>query len=109
MLVPWTAVLMETWRLFLISFTVPHLLVLCFYLLVPESAQWLLSTNQIQKAIKCFENIAKVNGKILTEENIRGLETYAKVHIQENNYENITGLFKTPKLRKKTLILIFKS
>lgn len=110
MLVPWTAIWLKTWKYFLLVYTVPHFLVLGFYFVVPESAQWLISKNRVGEAIGCFQRIAKVNGNEISEEDIQGLRAYAEIHIlQQRKDENMLGLLKTPKLRKKTLILIFKS
>lgn len=110
MCVPWTAVLVGNWRNFLLTIAFPHLIVALFYLCVPESAQWLISKGRIDEAIQCFQRIAKVNKKIIDDDAIEGLRRYAQVHINvQKKHENFFGLLKTPKLRRKTLILIFKS
>lgn len=109
-LVPWTAVFAKNWRYFLIIIAVPHLLVLLYYLVVPESAQWLISKGKMEKALKAYRRIAKINGKVVTDKNIEGLKLYAKENIRESvSHSNFLNLLQTPKLRKKTLILILKS
>nr|XP_023017029.1 organic cation transporter protein-like [Leptinotarsa decemlineata] len=110
MIVPWVAVLMGNWKKFLLFVSVPHLLVLFFYFLVPESAQWLISKGRTDDAIQCFRKVAKINKKSIDEENILGLRSYCEKHVSvEKHHESFLDLLKTPKLRKKTLILIFKS
>lgn len=110
MMVPWTAVLLGNWKLFLVVIAVPHIIVLLFYCCVPESAQWLISKGRIDDAIKCFQRIAKANRKEISKEAFIGLKKYADVHInKQRKHESFLGLLKTPKLRRKTCILIFKS
>lgn len=110
MAVPWLAVLLQNWKTFLIVISFPHLSILTFYFLVPESAQWLISKGRTEEAIKCFKRIAKMNKKTINEKYIESLRQYCKDHITTSTrHESLLGLLKTPKLRRKTLILIFKS
>ncbi|CAG9855191.1 unnamed protein product [Phyllotreta striolata] len=109
-IVPWTAVLLKTWKNFLIFVSVPHLLVIFFYLIVPESAQWLISKGKTERAINCFKQIAKINGRHVDDKAYENLREYCKQYVNASEqHESLWGLLKTPKLRKKTLILIFKS
>ncbi|KAF5288061.1 hypothetical protein FQR65_LT12111 [Abscondita terminalis] len=109
MAVPWVAVLFGDWKWFLLIISLPHLSILVFYVLVPESAQWLISKGKTEKAIICFQRIAQINGKEVTQKVFDQLRRYASRHIKKNNNETILGLIKTPKLRRKTFILMFKS
>ncbi|GLV44628.1 uncharacterized protein CBL_02858, partial [Carabus blaptoides fortunei] len=108
-LVPWIAVAMNTWKRFLLVITIPHLIILGYYFLLPESAQWLLSKGRVEEAIKCFKKIALINKRQLSDDAIDGLRMYNSEHIIINRSSNVFSLFKTPKLRRKTTILIFKS
>ncbi|KAK4872076.1 hypothetical protein RN001_016200 [Aquatica leii] len=109
MAVPWVAVLLGHWKWFLLMISLPHLSILAFYLLVPESAQWLISKGKTEKAIICFERIAQINKKQVNQKVFDTLRGYANVHIKKNGPETFFGLIKTPKLRRKTFILMFKS
>ncbi|XP_017779708.1 PREDICTED: organic cation transporter protein-like [Nicrophorus vespilloides] len=109
-LVPWIAVLCGNWRNFLLVISMPHLVVGFFYFLVPESAQWLISRGKFAEAMKCFQRIAKTNKRQIPDKAIQGLKLYATENIKEGaKNESFFGLLKTPKLRRKTIILIFKS
>lgn len=109
-IVPWTAVLLRTWKRFLICVSFPHLLVFVFYFLVPESAQWLIGKGKIEEAIECYKKIAKINGKQVDKTVYDSLKLYCEKHVSvKKHHESLWGLLKTPKLRKKTCILIFKS
>lgn len=111
MMIPWLAAWVGHWRIFLIIVSLSNLPVLLFYLIVPESAQWLMSKGRIEEAIKCFKKIAKINKKVLHPKTIESLQDYSQEHINntEHRSENFLGLLKTPNLRRKTLILMYKS
>lgn len=110
---PWLAVWLGSWKLYLIATILPALLVPTFYFIIPESAQWLISRNQLDKALVCYQKIAKFNQKELDEnfildfKNVVG-EINAKKAFEDAN-PNVIALFKTPRLRRLTLILFFKS
>lgn len=107
--IPWIAVYVGNWQNFMLVVSLPHLLVVGFYYAIPESAQWLISKGRIDSAIRCFERIAKTNKKELEHWQINGLKNYCSVNIVPESKSTLIDLFRTPKLRKKTIILIFKS
>ncbi|XP_044765758.1 organic cation transporter protein-like [Coccinella septempunctata] len=111
MTVPWVAVSLGNWWLFLTVISLPNLLIISFYLYVPESAQWLISKGRTEEAIKCFKEIAKYNRREIPQKSIDSLKQYCEKHVDSGRgkHENLLGLLKTPKLRRKTLILVFKS
>ncbi|KAK9890243.1 hypothetical protein WA026_010355 [Henosepilachna vigintioctopunctata] len=111
MAVPWVAVSLGNWWLFLSVISLPNLLIISFYLYVPESAQWLISKGRTEKAIQCFKEIAKFNSRTIPDKSIDSLKFYCEEHVNvfTGKHENLLGLLRTPKLRRKTLILIFKS
>lgn len=110
MAIPWVASWVGNWRTFLIIISTSHLSVLLFYIIVPESAQWLISKGRTEEAIKCFQKIAKINNRSINPKTIESLRRYANKHIKKDEkHENFFGLLKTPNLRRKTLILIYKS
>lgn len=111
MVVPWVAVVSQTWRYFLFYISIPFLFVFTFYFMVPESAQWLISRNKVDDAIECFQRIAKINKKIVTDEAVQDLRKYcdANIHVSKQSQSNLFSLFRTPCLRRKVCILIFKS
>lgn len=110
MAIPWTAMLLKSWKIFLIVISVPHLLVLGFYFLVPESAQWLVSKGREEDAINCLKRVAHINKKTISESVLNSFKAYVQVNINnQGKHGSFLGLLKTPKLRRKTCILIFKS
>jgi MFS transporter, OCT family, solute carrier family 22 (organic cation transporter), member 4/5 len=59
---PWLAVLLGNWRYYLIATILPALIVPFFYFIIPESAQWLIAKRKLDKALVCYQRIAKFNG-----------------------------------------------
>lgn len=113
MVTPWIAVYLQSWQLYLTYTSLPFAVVPLFYFVLPESAQWLISRNDIDGAIVNFRRVAKMNGRTLTEETIEEFRQYHRNKIAKRSAEeqtpNLWSLFKTRRLRRLTLILFFKS
>lgn len=110
MAVPWTAVLLGSWKLFLVIIAIPHLFVVLYYFVVPESVQWLVSKGRDIKAVNCLFKVARINNRLLSHEILEGFKEHVKQYMNSvTKHESFFGLLKTPKLRRKTCILIFKS
>lgn len=73
---------------FLLVPSVSFVLVTCFYFIVPERAESLISKQLYNKAVQCFKRVAKIN------KHTRG---------SANHFY----LFQTPHLRRHTSILLF--
>lgn len=110
---PWIAVWLGSWKLYLIATIAPGLLVPLFYLIIPESAQWLIAKRKFDKALICYQRIAKFNRKELDESFIvdfrSAVEAINVKRAAEDENPSVIALFKTPRLRRLTLILFFKS
>lgn len=125
---PWIAVYLGSWKLYLIYTSMPIAIVPFFYFILPESAQWLISKNDIEGAIVCFRRVARFNGRTLDNDTIEMFRAHHKEtmlkqrgsRLGANGEEGdidafkpvkatLFGLFKTKRLRRHTLILFFKS
>lgn len=110
---PWIAVWLGNWKLYLIATILPALVVPFFYFIIPESAQWLISKNQLDKALDCYQKIAKFNQKELDDNFIVDFKSVVSEingkRATEDVNPSVIALFKTPRLRRLTLILFFKS
>lgn len=110
---PWLAVLLGDWKLYLIASIIPALFVPMFYFIIPESAQWLISKNKIDKALICYQKIAKFNRRELDESFVGDFRSVVSEingrRTAEDENPSVIALFKTPRLRRLTLILFFKS
>lgn len=114
MVTPWIAVWLGSWKLYLIYTSLPIAIVPLFYFILPESAQWLISKNDIEGAIVCYRRVARFNGRVLDNDTIESFRAHHRNQMQkqaEADYSGpgLLGLFKTPRLRRNTLILFFKS
>ncbi|XP_065355054.1 organic cation transporter-like protein [Calliphora vicina] len=107
---PWIAVLMHSWRGFLLATSIPLITVPLFYFVVPESVQWLISKQKYDKAVECLQRVAKINGKVVDESIYNEfIEECKRSQLHTKVAPNLWGLFATPRLRRNTLILFFKS
>lgn len=111
MISPWIAVGVGDWKTFLLVTSLPVLVVPLLYLLVEESALWLISMNDVDAAVDCFQRVAKFNKQTLTEADIDEFrkDISETRNLEKRNTSTLIGLFKTPRLRRLTLILFFKS
>lgn len=114
MVTPWIAVWLGSWKSYLIYTSLPIAIVPFFYFILPESAQWLISKNDIEGAIVCYRRVARFNGKVLDNDTIESFRGHHRNQLMKQQQSStkkpgLLGLFKTPRLRRNTLILFFKS
>ncbi|XP_074044073.1 solute carrier family 22 member 1-like [Macrotis lagotis] len=99
------AYLIPHWRWLQLTVTLPTFLFLLYYWCIPESPRWLLSQKKNTKAIKIMEHIAQKNGKLIPA-NLKDLSLE-----EDDNTEKLSpsfkDLFRTPQIRKHTLILMY--
>ena len=98
------AYLIPDWHQMELVFSVPLIALYMTYWILPESPRWLLAQGRITEAEKIIKDIAQFNGKPLPE-------TFKLIPPNESEQNKkgrgILGflqLFKTPNMRKKTLI-----
>lgn len=112
---PWVAVLLSTWKSYLLYTSLPIAAVPLFYFILPESAHWLISKGDIEGAIVCYRRVARYNGKTLDNNTIEHFREIFQIEKLKCNAEfsrkspGLLDLFKTKRLRRMTLILFFKS
>ncbi|XP_021077283.1 solute carrier family 22 member 1 [Mus pahari] len=92
------------WRWLQLAVSLPTFLFLLYYWFVPESPRWLLSQKRTTQAVRIMEQIAQKNGKVPPADlKMLCLEEDAS----ERRNPSFADLFRTPKLRKHTLILMY--
>lgn len=113
MVTPWIAVYLASWKLYLIYTSLPIAVVPFFYFFLPESAQWLISKNDIEGAIVCYRRVARFNGRTLDNDTIESFRAHYQNQASKisstTKSPSLFDLFKTKRLRRNTLILFFKS
>ena len=60
--IPIVAQVLPSWQVLLLLASLPKLLVIFSYKIIPESPSWLLCKGKIDEAQKMLEVVAKVNG-----------------------------------------------
>uniref|UniRef100_A0A914VRE5 Major facilitator superfamily (MFS) profile domain-containing protein n=1 Tax=Plectus sambesii TaxID=2011161 RepID=A0A914VRE5_9BILA len=98
------------WRLLTLLCNAPYAILFSYYFFLPESARWLVSVRKFDDAKKIMTKMAKTNRKTVNvNELMAKLRSCPRASSQEeeNNQHNVFDLFKTPNLRKKTLIITY--
>ncbi|XP_042359545.1 solute carrier family 22 member 2-like [Plectropomus leopardus] len=102
LILPLLAYYITDWRWLQVAITVPYIVFLSYYWMIPESPRWLLSQNKKSKAVEITEAMAKENKMTLS----KNIET-----LTDDNAETCTASFmdliRTPKMRKHTFILSY--
>lgn len=96
----------ESWRWLQITMTVPALLFIPYYWVVPESSRWLITKGRTAEARVILETAAKANKKEVSEEMILQALEMSKAS-KDGGKGNYFDLFRYPNLRRKTLNLYF--
>ncbi|XP_067929065.1 organic cation transporter protein-like [Watersipora subatra] len=90
----------KRWMYIQLVITLPVILFIAYYWLLPESARWLLTKGRIYEAEEILQNAARVNGKTLQHGVLSMLEGPKKA-------ESPKALLRAPKLLIRTLIIFF--
>ncbi|XP_053604778.1 organic cation transporter protein-like [Plodia interpunctella] len=94
------------WHHFQLAISVPSILFLSYYFLLPESPRWLLTAGRTDEAVKIMETAAKRNG--LPAENISSsTQKMVDVSSKPEQHLSFLALFRTPRLRARTLAICF--
>ncbi|GAB6033586.1 hypothetical protein CHUAL_013589 [Chamberlinius hualienensis] len=96
------AYFIRSWRPLTIILSVPGLVVIVLYWLVPESARWLFVNNRKEEAIKIINDIA-ISNKVQLPEHLFSSE----IHVENKPKASLKDLMRYPKLRKRTFIVLY--
>lgn len=106
---PLIALWINDWKLLAIATSLPMLSAFLIPWIIPESARWLVSKGKTERAIVILKKFEKVNKKRIDPQMYQDFrDTSVRVQAEENAYKkySILDLFKTPRLRKITILLI---
>ncbi|XP_026318853.1 organic cation transporter protein-like isoform X2 [Hyposmocoma kahamanoa] len=98
---------LRDWNMFQLAISLPSVLFLSYYYLLPESPRWLLTAGKTQEAIKIMETAAKRNG--LSTDGLASFTQKIVVDVGSKTEEHASfiALFRTPRLRARTLAICF--
>ncbi|KAF5284079.1 hypothetical protein FQA39_LY17128 [Lamprigera yunnana] len=99
--------LIRDWRYFQLTITLPSIILLSYYWVIPESPRWLLATGQTEEAIVVMEKAARSNGlpTDAIKENV--ILSTQKNTTTENKKGRILDLVRTSNMRIKTFSICF--
>ncbi|XP_071955103.1 organic cation transporter protein-like [Antedon mediterranea] len=98
---------LRDWQNIELTLSLPGVLFLSYFWILPESPRWLMTKGRYEESVKILRNFAKTNKKSLPED---CLETLKAVKMKEHGAqtENIKALFFTsPTMRWKTILIGF--
>lgn len=107
------AYFIHDWRWLQIALTLPGLLFMCYYWIIPESARWLLSKGRKEEAFVIIRKAAKENKVEIPSEIFDQLieEVAEKKKADElaasQPSASVFDLLRYPNLRRKTLLIFF--
>ncbi|XP_034487003.1 organic cation transporter-like protein [Drosophila innubila] len=116
------AYFVHDWRYLQIALTLPGLIFMCYYWIIPESVRWLLSKGDKERAIKVIKKAARFNRVEITTEALMVLLDEGDSCNQEQKQRELEGdqeqqqpantpsvwdLLRYPNLRRKTLVIFF--
>ncbi|KAK4883225.1 hypothetical protein RN001_006544 [Aquatica leii] len=98
--------LIRDWRYFQLTITLPSLILLSYYWIIPESPRWLLAVGQQKKAIKIMEKAAHHN-RLPTDGIKDDVKNYMTNESTEHKKGRLLDLVSTSNLRIKTFCICF--
>lgn len=109
-ILPWMAWYIADWRVLSLVTSVPLVISIFAPWVLPESARWLVSQGQIEKAVTICKRVEIIN-KMSVDQKIYDnfTESCYKVKKEEeksNRSYSVIDLFRTPRLRNITILLI---
>lgn len=100
------------WRHFQFALSIPSIILISYYWIIPESPRWLFTVGRIDESATVLEKVATFN-KRPTESIKLNLEKHAinikssTTTTKEVSRGNILDLVRTPNMRSKTLCMCF--
>ncbi|KAG7524584.1 solute carrier family 22 member 13-like [Solea senegalensis] len=103
MIISGVAYLVRNWRILQLVLYCPLVLVLgLFYLILPESARWLITHGKKEEAIKEIQRAAKMNGRKVPEDLLNQVEL-----VERSKRRSMLDIFRISYLRKRALIMSY--
>ncbi|XP_071478127.1 organic cation transporter protein-like [Diadema antillarum] len=101
------AYLLRDWHHLQLAISVPIAAFFLFVPIVPESARWLLSQGEIERASEIIRSIARGNRATLAEPIFTESDRLEMEKQHDGKKSNILDLFRTPNLRMESINLAF--
>lgn len=103
------AYFIRDWHYLQFALSIPSIVLISYYWLIPESPRWLYTVGRVKEASSQLEKAAKANK--LPHENIHSdlvaLQKMTPTNEGSTSKGNISDLFRTPNMRAKTIYMCF--
>lgn len=103
---PLFAYFLRDWKHLQIALSVPSIILISYYWLVPESPRWLFTVGRVDESVAVLTKAAKYN-RLPTENIAIDLAALKKDSTPSSSKGNIWDLLRTPNMRIKTLAMWF--
>lgn len=105
---PLFAYYLRDWRELQFALSIPSIVLVSYYWLVPESPRWLLTADRCDESAAILRKAATVN-RLPTDSIKKDLEKYTQQQSTGATVSrgNIVDLVRTPNMRKKTICMCF--
>ncbi|KAH8255881.1 hypothetical protein KR026_000884, partial [Drosophila bipectinata] len=110
MLMPWIALLVGNWRRFALMGCLPIIFGMVSYFLLPESARWLVSRGNFDKALKLLKLAARQNRKVVPADVLDNFKvSCAEFYQEETKGRKFTflSIFRRRRMARFMILLIF--
>uniref|UniRef100_A0A1Y1K9J5 Major facilitator superfamily (MFS) profile domain-containing protein n=2 Tax=Photinus pyralis TaxID=7054 RepID=A0A1Y1K9J5_PHOPY len=98
--------LIRDWHYVQLAITLPSLLLISYYWIIPESPRWLLALGQPEKAIKVMEKACRFN-KLETSSITEDVHIYMKKRSIEQATGTFMDLVRTKSMRVKSISIFY--
>lgn len=107
---PLFAYYFRDWHDFQFALSIPSIILISYYWIIPESPRWLFTVGRIDESAAVLEKVA-IHNKLPTESIKLNLEKHAintkSTKTKEVSRGNIVDLVRTPNMRSKTICMCF--
>ncbi|KAK6640769.1 hypothetical protein RUM44_012466 [Polyplax serrata] len=100
------AYFIRDWKQIQLAITLPAVLLLGLWWILPESPRWLLAMGRIEENVEILKEAAKTNKRTVVQNIDKSLrQSSAEEETDEKENVGIIDLFRYPNIRKKSLLL----
>ncbi|XP_041980013.1 organic cation transporter protein-like isoform X2 [Aricia agestis] len=98
---------LRSWDKFQLAISLPSILFLSYYYLLPESPRWMITAGRSEQAVKILKKAALMNGRPTEGISSSIQKLVVEMNWQTHERASVLDLFRTPKLRVRTIAICF--
>lgn len=102
------AYFIQDWRLIQLAITIPSVLTITYFWIIPESLRWLYLKRKFTAATTIVRHISKFNHIEYPEETVSAVEWHYEIQLKQSSHQfTVIDLIKTPIIRRRSIILFY--